>query len=67
MEITYMMDGRIPVRINTDDVELAKLYLTSGLDLTDMDIVKMFRDAGLTIQQAVCVKFEARRQIAEEI
>ena len=72
--ITHWMDGKIPVSVPKDDVDLAKLYVQEGKP--HMEIAKMFLAAyraddpkdcrlplGKKCERATAVVGEAERQL----
>ena len=72
--IHYWMDGKIPVQVPEEDVEIAKLYVQEGKPR--MEIIKMFVAAykaedpehknwsfGRKTERAVCVAHVAEQQL----
>ena len=51
--VDFMFDGRQHMRLNADDVGIARLFLEEGVE--KMALIRQFRESGWTITQAVAV------------
>lgn len=51
--VDFWFDGRQHMRLNADDVGIARLFLEEGVE--KMALIKQFRESGWSITQAVAV------------
>ena len=51
--VDFWFDGRQHMRLNADDVGIARLFLEEGVE--KMALIRQFRESGWTITQAVAV------------
>lgn len=52
MKIRYLMDGKIPVLLDTADIEFAKILIWD--EIPRMEIIRLLKNIGLSNEKAVC-------------
>jgi hypothetical protein len=62
--VDFLFDGRQHMRLNADDVGIARLFLEEGVE--KMALIRQFRESGWSITQAVAVVNCALQQIQQD-